>query len=136
MYVFMLFFFIYVGDLIQLLFWTAESWLCLNRHILLATRGVPVGVRSRCPFPGAAGHRASFSPGSWLCPRPGGVCGGQSAAPPGAAFLLPRRVSSISRAEGWRLHQKLPSSQPVDHNLMMIIDYFAAFHSLWHCGQP
>jgi len=40
------------------------------------------------------------------------------------------------REKRLRAHQKLPSSQPVDHNLMMIIDYFAAFHSLWHCGQP
>lgn len=45
---FLCFFFLYVGDLIPLLFWTAESWLCLNRPILLATRGVPVGV---LPFP-------------------------------------------------------------------------------------
>lgn len=28
-----------------------------------------------------------------------------------------------------RFHQKLPSSQPFNHNLMIIIDYFTAFHS-------
>lgn len=28
-----------------------------------------------------------------------------------------------------RFHQKLPSSQPFNHNLMIIIDYLTAFHS-------